>query len=355
MSGSGQAGPASVSGGLPDEGVSPYWIAAVLLRERRFIAWVTGAGVLLAVAVLLIRRPTYSTSFTFLPQAPDDQSVAGLASLAGQFGISLGNAGKNEQSPQFYADLLTTRRLLGPIAMDSFAVGADSTVRVPLPVFLKIADGPAPLVEDNTLRVLRRDVVSTSVAVRTTGVVTVNVRTRSPYLSLAIAERLLTGLSEFNLRTRQSQAREERIFTESRLAEARVSLRAAEDDLQRFLLTNRQTDFPALLFQRDRLQREVTLRQEIVSSLAQKYEENRIREVRDTPVVTIIEVPTLAARPDPRLRALILLLGTAISFGVGVLLVILGATWGRGGRVGPDPALALLRDEWRQMRGAVLS
>jgi uncharacterized protein involved in exopolysaccharide biosynthesis len=336
--------------GGPDEGVSLFWVAAVLLRERRPIAWITGAGVLVAVVVLLIRRPTYSTSFTFLPKAPDEQSVAGLASLAGQFGISLGNVGKNEQSPQFYADLLSTRRILGPIAEDRFAVDSDSTARVPLREFLEISDGPAPVVTEKTLQKLQRDVVSTSVAARTTGVVTVNVRTHSPYVSLAIAERLLNGLTEFNLVTRQSQAREERRFTEGRLDDARVALRAAEDEFQRFLVNNRQTDFPALLFQRDRLQREVTLRQEIVTSLAQKYEENRIREVRDTPVITVIEIPILAPRSDPRMRAVILILGTMAAFALALAWVLIRATWlGYGGS--PDPALTQLKREWASLRG----
>jgi uncharacterized protein involved in exopolysaccharide biosynthesis len=334
-----------------DEGISVYWIAAVLLRERRLITIITGLGILVAVVVLLLRRPTYSTSFTFLPKSPDEQSVAGLASLAGQFGISLGNVGKNEQSPQFYADLLTTRRLLGPIATGSYAVDADSTVQVPLQSYLDIAEGPAPLMADKTLRKLREEVVSTSVATRTTGIVTVNIRTHSPYVSLAIARQLLDGLNEFNLVTRQSQAREERRFTEGRLDDARVALRAAEDDLQRFLVNNRQTDYPALTFQRERLEREVTLRQEIVTSLAQKHEENRIREVRDTPVITVIELPILAPRTDPRLRAVILLLGTMLAFAFAVTVALIRATWRNDAGAASDPALTQLKQEWAGLRG----
>jgi uncharacterized protein involved in exopolysaccharide biosynthesis len=346
----GTRGVSAADGGL-DEGVSFYWIAAVLLRERRLIAAITGVGILVAVVVLLFRRPTYSTSFTFLPKAPDEQSMAGLASLAGQFGLSLGNVGKNEQSPQFYADLLTTRRLLGPIATGSYAIDADSTVKVPLQSYLDVSEGPAPLMADKTLKKLREDVVSTSVAARTTGIVTVNIRTHSPYVSLAIARQLLDGLNEFNLVTRQSQARQERVFTEQRLDDARVALRGAEDELQRFLVNNRQTDFPALTFQRERLQREVSLRQEIVTSLSQKYEENRIREVRDTPVITVIEVPILAPRSDPRMRAVILLLGTSLALALGIAVALIRATWrGDEGRE-QDPALTQLQREWAGFRG----
>jgi uncharacterized protein involved in exopolysaccharide biosynthesis len=209
---------------------------------------------------------------------------------------------------------------------------------------------------EKTLRALRKKVVSTTVATRTTGMVTVQVRTKSPYVSLKIADRLLEGLNYFNLITRQSQAREERRFTEGRLEAARASLRAAEDALQRFLQTNRQfAESPALTFQRDRLQREVLLQQQVVISLAQQYEENRIREVRDTPVITLIEKPTLAARPDPGLQALILSLGAVAGFCVGVLIVMFRDAWATGGALGRDPAFALLSSELKRVRGKTAS
>jgi uncharacterized protein involved in exopolysaccharide biosynthesis len=339
-----------------DESVSVLWILAVLVRERRLLLAFTTAGIILGLAIALLRQTTYTTTFSFLPQATQDQSRAGLVSLAGQFGISLSALGGAEQSPEIYADLLTRRGVLGPIAADSFPLGADSATRVPLATFLKVGAGAPSVVAEKILRALRKDVISTTVATRTTGMVTVRVRTESPYVSREIAERLLEGLNHFNLVTRQSQAREERRFTEGRLEAARASLRAAEDALQRFLQTNRQfAESPALTFQRDRLQREVLLQQQVVVSLAQQYEENRIREVRDTPVITIIETPNLAARPDPRLWALILLLGTVASLCVGVLIVISRDAWTSYRAIGRDPALALLSSEWKRIRGVAAS
>ena len=347
--------PTSDPGGKPEEGVSLLWLAVVLLRGRRVILVCTVFGIVVSVAIALLRQTTYTTTCRFLPTAPPDQSRAGLASLAGQLGISLGSLGGAQQSPQLYADLLSTRGILGPIAADSFPVGADSATRVPLAKFLKVGVGTAPVVIDKTLDALRKNVISTFVAVRTTGMVTVDVRTTSPYVSLAIAERLLSGLNHFNLITRQSQAREERRFTEGRLEVSRASLRVAEDEMQRFLQTNRQSQSPALTFQRDRLQREVTFRQQVVTSLAQQYEENRIREVRDTPVITVIEAPILAARPDARHRAVILILGTAAAFCVSLMIVIVRETWTRESSIGPDPALALLISEWNRLRGVAAS
>jgi uncharacterized protein involved in exopolysaccharide biosynthesis len=111
----------------------------------------------------------------------------------------------------------------------------------------------------------------------------------------------MSEVDSFNLKSRQSQASQERRFTEQRLTQAQADKRQAEDELQAFLQRNR--DFrssPQLSFAYDRLADNVSLRQQLYTTLAQSYEQARIEEVRDTPVITIVEPPMLPARPDPR-------------------------------------------------------
>lgn len=50
------------------------------------------------------------------------------------------------------------------------------------------------------------------------------------------------------------------------------------------------------MFQQQRLQKELDLRQQVYTTLAQAYEQARIDAVRDTPVITIIEHPEGSAR-----------------------------------------------------------
>lgn len=331
--------------------VTLLWIFAVLLRERRTLIAFIGAGLIIAVAVATLRKPMYTTTLSFVPQAGQDQSRAGLAGLAGQFGISLGVTG-GSQSPQLYADLLATRAVLVPIAQESFGVGGRTSARVPLSTFLGITGRDSAVVLDNTVRALRTSVVSTSVATRTTGVVTVSVRTRSPHVSLQLAQRLVQQLDVFNLATRQSQAREERRFTEERLHAARASLRKAEFAVLTFLQTNRQfSGSPHLVFARDTLQREVTLQIQVVSTLAQQYEDVRIREVRDTPVITVIERPSLPARSNPRGLALLIVMGFVGSFGLGILVVLFRDAMRRERAKGDDPAFGVLSSEWKKILG----
>ena len=334
-----------------DEEVSVFWLAAVLLRNRRLIAGCMLVGIAIAVVIALLRPKTYTATFSFLPQTTQDPSRAGLSSLAGQFGINLGSLGGSQESSQLYADLLTTREVLDPIAADSFSVNGTSGKRAPLAQFLSVSGSKPPVVAEKTRRKLREDVITTSVAQRTTGMVTVRVRTESPFVSLAIAQRLLDGLNHFNLITRQSQAREERRFTEQRLTDAKASLRSQEDALQYFLQSNRNfNEAAAQRFQQDRMQREINLQQQVVASLEQQYEADRIREVRDTPVITVVESPILPAIADSRLRGLIILLGFIAGLAVGVIAVLARESFSRQRMVGRDPALPMLANEWKRLR-----
>jgi uncharacterized protein involved in exopolysaccharide biosynthesis len=213
----------------------------------------------------------------------------------------VGGGGNLAQSPDFYVTLLRSRAILAPIAADSFVVAERGRARTALLDLLDVqSPSPNRRIELGVAALSRT--LETKIELKT-GVVTVAVTTQWPSLSQAIAARLMDGVNTFNLRTRQSQASEERRFTEGRLGEARAALRVSEDRLQSFLQGNRQIqNSPELLFDRDRLQRDVSLQQNIVTSLAQSYEEVRIREVRDTPVITVIEEPSLPTQPNPRGR-----------------------------------------------------
>jgi uncharacterized protein involved in exopolysaccharide biosynthesis len=150
------------------------------------------------------------------------------------------------------------------------------------------------------------------------GLVRLQVTLHDARMSRDVAHELIAEVDSFNLRSRQGQASSERRFTEQRLSQALAESRQAQDALQAFLQRNR--DFrasPQLSFEYDRLADNLALRQALYTTLAQAYEQARIEEVRDTPVITVVEAPMLPARPDSRP------FGRAIA--VGVLLALIAA------------------------------
>jgi len=329
------------------------WVAAILLRERRRLLWATVIGAGLGLLVALLRPASYTTSFSFTPQSPDGAPAGGLANLAGQFGVSLGALSGDARPPEFYADLVLTREVLVPVARARYQVGAGDSPPLTLAEILEEEDRDSSVLVDKMVERLRKDVVRADVATRTTGVVTVEVTTPSPAVSLAIAEHVLVRLNEFNLTTAQQQAAAERQFLEGRLSVSRQELRRSEDALQVFLQQNRQVaNSPELTFRMERLQREVELQQQLVTGLAQQYEDARIKEVRDTPVLALVERPSLAARPNPRKRALVTFAGLSLGFLLASASALGQAALKRGTGDPAETGPGMLESEVRQLRSS---
>ena len=100
----------------------------------------------------------------------------------------------------------------------------------------------------------------------------------------------------------------------------------------------------------DRLAREVLVQQQVYATLAQAYEQARIEEVRDTPVITVLASPQRPGRPDPRA----LIKKAFLALLVGGVLGFLVAAWrayvqeARQDEPGAFDRFALLRREARE-------
>lgn len=307
--------------------LSVWSLGTIVLRHRRLFFTVTSVVTVLGVALvfLLGSKRSYTTTVSLSLQASDAR-MSGLAGVAAQYGFSLPGR-ENPNSPQFYADLLRSRRVLAPVARATYTVRTDSG-----PARMTLVDWHAEDVSDegkaleNTLKALNTR-IETAVD-RETGVVRFAVRAAQPELARQIAEQMLAGVHDYNLSTRRSNAAAEREFIEDRLSEMRAELRQSEEQMEGFLRQNRQFEnSPDLRFAYDRLNRELVFKQQIVTSLTQSYEQARIDEVRNTPVFTLVEEPITPVVPDPRgrvIRSIIVLIlaiiiGLAAAIGAGVL------------------------------------
>jgi uncharacterized protein involved in exopolysaccharide biosynthesis len=314
----------------------------VVLQHWRFIARCSVASAVVVVAVVLLLPLEYTSLSSFTPQAR--RGTQSITSLAAQFGLSVPGADP-AQSPAFYSDLIDSREIMSRVADTRYydpTIGADSVTL--LQVYGNDA-ATAPLQREAAIKKLRK-LITSDVSLKT-GVVELRVVTRHAALSQQINLRILDLVNEFNLRQRQSQARLERQFIEGRLAEVRQELRDAEDRLQTFLQDNRDyRNSPNLTFAHDRLQRDVTMRQDIVTSMAQAYEQAKIEEIRDSPVITVIEEPIVPVIHDPRGAILKGILSLIAGF-----LVAVGIAFGRRavalGMAGSNDEIASFRTLFR--------
>ncbi|MDX1647963.1 MAG: Wzz/FepE/Etk N-terminal domain-containing protein [Longimicrobiales bacterium] len=327
-----------------DDEISLWEVLAVLLRRRATIVLTTGLVAASAVAFTLLRADSYTTEASFRPQG-SEQSGSQLMALASQFGVSVPGGGE-EASPAFYAELLDSREILSRAAERTYEVDGVGTVL--LKDLLEIEEETEALRDQAAIEWLREEAVEVSTG-RETGTVTLTVTTEWPGLSRDIAEELLAEVARFNLSTRQSQAAAERAFIEERVQEAEAELETAEDALRVFLESNRQwQDSPLLVFRQQALQREVTLRQSVLTTLVQSFEQARIAEVRDTPVITVLQDPYLPPGPDDRRLLLAGALGVVLGGMMGIVLAFVVEAFRRPSE--GDPAKEDFQATWNGLK-----
>lgn len=332
-------------------------LLAFLARHRRLILLTGLAAFLLVGVVTFLRARTYTSTARFMPQATEG-SLSRLSGLAASFGVSVPPPDPGS-SPEFYAELLESRDVLRATVETRYAfAAAGDSIRGNL-IELFEARGKTPAARRDAAAEELLESIDVTIG-RETGTVNLAVTTPWGELSRLVASRMIELVSEFNLERRQTKAGAERRFVEARLAEAQDSLETAEARLQRFLQRNREyRNSPQLLFEYDRLERQVMMRQQVYTGLAQSYEAARIDEVRNTPVITLMEPPDLPAKPDPRLAlvkgTLAGLLGLALgAFLAAILQVLRGFTGTRGRRSGGGSADPMERGVGRPLASAAI-
>lgn len=290
-----------------------------VLRHRRLLAWVSVTSVVLTVGPLLVSaalgRREYSSEALLTTSARRNSSLSGLAA---QFGIAVPGSDPT-QSPAFFVDVMKSHAMLSALAVAKYPTqSGDSTT---LPDHFRIKGNREDLRLARTRDALRDRVAVTSA--QRSGIISLTATDRDPRVAQAILTRAIALLGDANIASRRTQASAERRFTEAQLTDARLALRRAEDEQRAFLQRNRDYRVsPMLTLEHDRLAREVGMRQQVFTMLAEAFEQAKIEEVRDTPVLTVVQAPYLPEAPKPLRFVLRFAIAAALGLGLGIILAL---------------------------------
>lgn len=295
-----------------------FGILSVLRHgAKHIIGWGIVAGALVATVTMLGPR-TWTSRSSLTPQQRRSNAPSGLSGLAAQFGVGVPFA-DGTQSVFFYAELIRSRELLRDVVLAPYTSVEGGPVS--LAEVLRVRDAETAVRIDNAIRRLSQQL--TVSADPKTNIVRISVSLPDAAVAVQVAQGILERVNRFNLEKRKSQARAEREFAERRVKENKAEMESAENRVQSFLAQNRGfLSSTELKVQQDRLDRDLSLRQRLYSTLSETYEQARLEEVRDTPVITVLEAPERAAQPDRRFLALkTLLAGTATSVVTALVLL----------------------------------
>ncbi len=330
-----------------DAGLLDY--AWVMLHHWRLVLGTPFVAALVTALISLVLPQHWTAEIEFVPESSSSIKLpSGIGGLAGQLGIALPTSDALE-SPAFYAKVAESRPLLERTLTTRFPVPGSVRDSAALIDILKIPDGPAlRRMEKGVKRLRKYSEVKVDNKTRT---LRLDVETRDARLSAAVANQMVGFLNDFNRNTRTVQARERRKFTEARTEEAQRDLEHAEDALRNFLTRNRQYESPPLQFERNRLERQVQMRQEVYSTLRREFEVARLDEVNDTPVLTVIDPAIPPATRSSPARVRMVLVAALLGFGLGLGLAFL-TEYLRQSRVRQPAAYERVARAWRGPRRA---
>lgn len=269
-----------------------------ILRDHwRFIGAIAVAFAAVT-AVVVIRSPReFIAHGSFLPQG-GDASRSRLTGLAAQFGINV-PSGDRGQSPDFFAELVKSRTVLDSAVArgDNDSTGAGSR-SIELARLFNIAEEDPDVRHDRLIDAVNRRLLV--IAGLRTGIVAIDFRAPSRQVATNMVANIIEQVNRFVVASKRRQAAEEGTFAQQRLDNANQELRKAEDSLVAFSEANRIAGAPRLQVDRERLQRSIDIRQQVVTTIAQLYEQARIDAQRRTPSIVLIDAPASLARPLSR-------------------------------------------------------
>ncbi len=156
-----------------------------------------------------------------------------------------------------------------------------------------------------------------------TGLMVVSVTASHPEIASDLAESFIDHFRARVRKIRTEKVRERLSFLEGRFQEAEAELETAEDRLANFLERNQRLSTASLKFQRNRLRRQVSFKEQLYSKLQAQLTQTRLDLQRQKPVVTVVREPLPPRSRSAPQRTLIVLVS-----------LILGGVLGVGGAFG---------------------
>lgn len=288
-------------------------VFSVIWNSKKLIAYVVGGATILAVMISLLLPEYYKSTAIILPETEKSKLAAlgGLSDLASLAGVSTGEI----SLAKLYPTIIKSEAVLKNVIYAKY-----QTKKFKEPVeliqFWEIEEKTPERSYEAALKTLRDGLEVT--LDNKTNVVTIPIETKEPQLSADIVNNVTAALDNFIRTKKNTSAREQRRFIEGRLVEVKSDLEKAENALKEFREKNRQiSGSPQLLLEQERLIRGVQINTTIYTELKKQYEIVKIEEVKNIPIINVMDPARAAARKERPKRTTIVL----VSFFLSVVLM----------------------------------
>jgi uncharacterized protein involved in exopolysaccharide biosynthesis len=314
-------------------------VVQLIWKRKLFVALFSGIITVLAITYSLVATEYYYSYVSIYPMSEDSGiggSLGQLQGVASSFGINLGGG---SATPYYIPDIVRSRKMKKAIIAKKWDTKEfnqqvdlityweiNDTTGFKLKSFIKGLLGSSPdkskasFIDFGLIKLKDRLGVSVD---DDSGLIKVSIMMEEKQLSADIVNYIASEIKKHIAEDIMLQSTKYRQFIEDRLEETKMELAISEDKLTEF----RSVDSiikgnPQLELALGRLMRNVEVNQQVYITLKQQYELAKIDELKETPIINILDkgdAPTLRAKPR---RTLIVLLAMLASIFLGSYIVV---------------------------------
>ncbi len=291
-------------------------LKVILVRIQSPLKWGCFAAVLVAAGSLFLPNDYRSTA-RILPA--DARGGGGIGQLAAAAAAAVGVSIPGQESADVaYVDILNSRWLRESLLQSTFTFqekgwyfGAVSERTMTLLAYLQAKNLDRGILALRSHITISRDLK--------TKLLSISVETTSPELSREVTRKCVALLEEFVLRKSTSRGGAKAVFAEKRLQEARDSMAQSEDEFRKFLLGNRNyqtSSDPDVRLKGIRMEGELKLRTQLVTTLALSREQALLEEKNDMPILNVLDEGNLPIeKSGPARMQLVMFAAIAVFIG----------------------------------------
>ena len=290
----------------PDDSASSIDIVeaiAVIWKRRKVIATTVTIAVAVSIVVSLVIPESYKSTATILPEMDKGKlsTLGGLSDLASLAGV---NVGGEASLARLYPTILRSDAVLQNVVLAKYRTSKfkDS---VDLIQYWEIVERKPGSAFFDGLTALKKQLEVLMDA--KTSVITISIETTDRQLSADLLNNVLASLDKFIRTKKTTNASEQRKFVESRLVEVKEDLTKSENFLKDFREKNLQVRSPQLQLDEGRLLREVQINSTIFTELKKQYEIVKIEEIKNLPVINILDKANPAIYKESPKRTVLVL------------------------------------------------
>ncbi len=285
-------------------------------------------AVLMAYLHLKSVDSLYTSKMKILPLGSGGVG-GGAIGLAAQLGFDLGAKQSSELfSAELYPEILSSRNFMRRLLGLQFIRNSNSTKSEELLEILKNKPKPSNGWHANDIRgginILLRDVVNVKKP-RKSPVISISITTNDSKLSKDIGDSIISQLRLAFFEYKNKKVNDRIFFIKNRLSEIDSNLVEAEETLKNFREKNRSIlDSPTLLLNLERLNREVSLQNQIYLSLSSELEIEQINQHGIEKSFEVLDPPENMGRtyPKPKFIAAIYLFASILLSGLIIFIKI---------------------------------